>query len=509
MVKKLFIGTLLLAGFCLNLQAQKKEAKPASNPKNEAQKSPAKSQAGYQISLTLKGYPERMFYLGYYFGDKQYLRDSAYTDKNGTMNFKGDKTLEGGVYLIATAQKSLLFDFVVTEQVFSLETDSSDLIQNMKIKGSKENEVFFTYTRYTSVKGKAAYELDGKIKEAKAAGDTSAQRRLEGEYRKITSDLMEYRKQLMAENPNVLLSKIFRIMTDIEIPDAPKNEKGEIIDSNFQYQYYYKHYFDNFDWADERIVRTPVFHAKLEGFMKRLTPQMPDSIIKSADIVLGKAAAGRENFKYCLFWITNHYETSQFMGMDKVFVHMVDNYYSKGKAWWADETVIAKMQDRANNLRNNLLGNKAPNLTMLDTSHVYHSLYNMRAKYTIVVFWDAGCGKCKEEMPKLKNIYAEYNPPGSQKPNKPGTLPAPKYFDIYGVSLTPNGEDWKNYVRDNKLPWLNVYDPNNETGFRRLYDIYSTPVIYVLDENKKIIAKRISAEQIKEIIKDYEQRNGK
>ncbi len=504
MLKKIIFSSLLVVSFGLNLSAQKKDQKDTKPAKKEVVAS--KPKEAFNISVTLKGFPNQKFYLGYYFGDKQYLRDSGSTDANGKISFKGDEPLEGGIYLIATAQKSLMFDFVVTEQFFSLETDSSDFIKNMKVKGSTENEVFFTYTRYTSVKGKRAYELDEQIKAAKAAKDTATQNKLEAEYRKITSDLMEYRKELMKAHPNVLLSKIFRIMTDIDIPEAPRNAKGDIIDSNFQYQYYYKHYFDNFDWADERIVRTPVFHGKLEGFMKRLTPQIPDSIIKSADIVLGKAAAGKENFKYCLFWITNHYETSQFMGMDKVFVHMVDNYYAKGKAFWADETVIAKMQDRANNLRNNLLGNKGPNLTMLDSSFVYHSLYNLRAKYTLLVFWDAGCGKCKEELPKLKKIFNEYNPAGKEKPTKPGTLPEPKFFDIYGVSLTPNVEDWKSYLRENKLPWLNVYDPSNETGFRRLYDIYSTPVLYILDENKKIIAKRISADQIQEIIKEHEQR---
>jgi len=59
-----------------------------------------------------------MFYLGYYFGDKQYLRDSAVTDAKGKMIFKDNKTLEGGVYLIATADKSLLFDFIVTVTTF-------------------------------------------------------------------------------------------------------------------------------------------------------------------------------------------------------------------------------------------------------------------------------------------------------------------------------------------------------------------------------------------------------
>jgi uncharacterized Zn ribbon protein len=65
---------------------------------------------------------------------------------------------------------------VVTEQFFSLETDSVDVVKNMKVKGSAENDIFFTYTKYTTVMGRRAYELDEQIKAAKAANDTAAKR---------------------------------------------------------------------------------------------------------------------------------------------------------------------------------------------------------------------------------------------------------------------------------------------------------------------------------------------
>ncbi len=451
----------------------------------------------YNISITIKGSANKKFFLGYYFGDRQYLRDSAITDKNGKMVFKGDKPLEGGVYLIATAEKALLFDFIFTEPIFSLETDTADIIQLMKVKGSPENDVFFGYTRYTATMGKEANELDEKLKVAKEKNDTATTRLLTERYKKISQDLFDYRKNLLTQHPQMLLSKIFKMMVDIDVPDAPRNAKGEIIDSNFQFNFYYNHYFDNFDFSDERIVRTPVFHNKFEGFLVKLTPQLPDSIIKSVDFVLGKAAAGKENFKYCLFWITNHYETSSYMGMDKVFVYMVDQYYAKGKAFWVDETLLVKMKDRADQLRNNLIGNKAVNLNMLDTNNVYHSLYNIKAKYTMLIFWDANCGKCKEEMPKLQTLYDELN----VKPMMGG-----KFFDVFGVSLTPDSKEWQKYLREHKLKWLNLYDPNNETNFRRYYDIYSTPVIYLLDENKKIIAKRLNVEQIKDFIQDLEKK---
>lgn len=453
----------------------------------------------YNISITIKGAPETKFFLGYYFGDKQYLRDSAITDKNGKMVFKGNKALEGGVYLIATSEKALLFDFIVSEMFFSLETELNNIVPGMKIKNSSENDIFFQYTQFTHKIGKDAGNIEEDLKKAREANDTALTRKLTEQYRKINMDLYEYRQQVQSKHPNSLLAKIFKMMTEIQVPDAPRNEKGEIIDSNFQFNYYYNHYFDNMDLSDERIVRTPVFHGKFENFILKLTPQIPDSIIKSADFVLEKAS-GKENFKYMLFWITNHYETSSYMGMDKVFVHMVDQYYAKGKAFWIDETLLFKMKDRADQLRNNLIGLRGQNLTMLDTNHVYHSLYNVKANYTLLVFFDANCGKCKEEMPKLKKLYDELN---AAKPAVSGK----KYFDVFAVSLTPDAKEWQKYMREQKFKWLSVYDPNNETNFRKLYDIYSTPVIYLMDENKKIIAKRLNVEQVKEFIQDQEKKN--
>ncbi|MFN4082718.1 MAG: thioredoxin-like domain-containing protein [Bacteroidia bacterium] len=488
-MRKIVIALSILAcclGSTLSAQNKNKTTAPVKNP--------VKEKNNYEISVTIKGMPNRKLYLGYYFGNKQYLRDSGYTDGNGKIVFKGNEKLEGGFYLIASAEKTLLFDFIVTEQHFSLETDSSDFLNNMVVKGSKENEIFFEYSRFTTKLGRRAMELERMIKEAEGEKNEAKVTAYRNEYSALLDDLKKYRESIMQKHPEVLLSKVFKIMNEINVPEPPRNAKGEIIDSMFQIKYYYEHYFDNFDWADERIVRTPVFHKKFEDFMLKFTLQIPDSIIKSADKVLTLAEQGKENFKYCLFWITNHYETSQYMGMDKIFVHMVDNYYAKGKAFWVDETLLFKMKDRADNIRHNILGVKGKNLTMLDTSHVYQSLYNIKAKYTVLIFYDATCYKCKEEMPKLKDLYNEMNV----------GVKTEKKLDVFAVSLTADPNEWLKYLRENKFKWLNVYDPNNETNFRRYYDVYSTPVVYLLNKDKEIIAKRLSVEQIKDFIKDYE-----
>lgn len=447
--------------------------------------------SAYEITIKIKGSNQQKHYIGYYYGDKQYLKDSANTDANGKMIFKGKEELQGGIYLIASADKSLLFDFVVTEQNFTLETDTVDYTGHMKVKNSPENLAFFEYTNFTSSIAIDVNPYEKQYKAAKEKNDTATMSVAREKIIAIEKKLADYRIKISTERPNLLIAKIFNMMKDIDVPEAPTLPNGRR-DSLFAYNYYKAHYFDNIDLTDDRLAYTPVFHSKLEYYITKVTPQMPDSINRSIDFVLTKSSKSKEISKWCIFWITNHYESSQYMGMDAVFVHMVDNYYKDTvKAFWVDETTRYKITDRADNLRNNLLGKVAPNLVMPDTALVLKPLHQIKAKYTMMLFWDASCGRCKEEIPRLKILYDKL----AKEQFANG-----KYFEVYAISLTSEAEEWKKYVRENKLKWLNVSDLYNNTKFRKLYDIYSTPVIYLLNEKKEIVAKRLSVEQVEDFI---------
>lgn len=445
----------------------------------------------YNITIKVNGAPNTKFLLGYYYGDKQYIKDSATTDATGKMTFKGKENLQGGIYLIASEERALLFDFVVSEQVFSLETDTADYSGKMKVKGSEENTLFFEYAKFTSRISTEMAPQEKKYKEAKEKKDTIALREAKEKVIEIENKLNDYRGNIMKTKPNTLLAKIFNMMKDVDIPDAPILNNGTK-DSLFGYKYFREHFFDNFDFGDDRIVYTPVFHSRIEYYITKLTPQIPDSINKAIDFLVQKTLKNKEVSKWCIYWITNHYETSQYMGMDAVFVHMVDNYYKNPKiSYWVDDALRAKIQDRADNLRNNLLGKIAPNLIMPDTGFAMRELHKIKAKYTMVLYWDANCGRCKEEIPRLKELY--------EKLNSDKNVPTKK-FEVYAVSLTNVAEEWKKYVAENKLKWINVSDLYNNTKFRKLYDIYSTPVIYLLNEKKEIVAKRLSVEQVADFI---------
>jgi thiol-disulfide isomerase/thioredoxin len=305
----------------------------------------------------------------------------------------------------------------------------------------------------------------------------------------IDEEVKDYKKKFIADHPNALLTKVFLASKDPDIPEAPILANGKV-DSTFNWRYFKDHYWDLIDFTDDRILRTPVYHSKLERFMTKTIHQIPDSVIVEAVKLIEKTKENKELFKYTVFWITSHFETSKQMGMENVFVEMAKRYYMTGQAYWADSTTVAKIGERAKKLSFSLIGNTAPNLIMKDTSDNVQILHAIDKDYTIAYFWDPDCGHCKKVTPKVKEFYDNFK-------DELGV-------EIYGVNT--NAEDregWIKYINDHDLDWINVEDPEQKTAYKYLYDIYSTPVIYLLDKNKKIIAKRIGAEDLENFIRHH------
>lgn len=439
-------------------------------------------QDGYNVKVKINGLRDSLIYLANNYGDKQYLKDSSKADATGNVIFKGTEKLPGGIYMIVLPGKKYFEVIIDKEQHFSVETNTDDYVKNMQVKGSAENSLFYNYLQFINARSKEIEPLRGEyesVKEDKKKADAVKQKMAV-----IDSAVFNYKNDLQNKNPDFILTKLFQVTEEIKMPEFPKNPDGTP-DSLFQFYYYKQHFFDNIDLTDDRLLYTPVFHPKLDQYFKKLTLQMPDSVNKAADFVISKLKPGSEMFKYVVWWITNTYETSNIMGMDGVFVHMAENYYTKEKAFWADEAQLYKIQDRAKVLKPILLGKKVKNIVLTDTMDVPKALYDMKAKFTVLYFWDPDCGHCQKITPKLNELYLEMKSKG---------------VDIYAVCVEVEIDKWKKFIKEKDLKFTNVADPKLRNNFRHEFDLTTTPQIFLLDENKNIIAKRIEVEILHEIL---------
>jgi len=440
------------------------------------------AQNGYEIKVQVKGVSDSLCYLANYYGDKQYLKDSINADKEGRFVFKGEENLPGGIYLIVVPGRKYFEVIVDKEQKFTLETVMDDFISQMKITGSKENTIFYDYLKFIGQKSKEVEPLRVEYEANKNNPDKAKE--IRNKIAAIDSAVFNYKKKLVRENPDMMLANVFRATEDVDVPDMPLKPDGSK-DSSALFNYYKSHFFDNIDFTDDRLIRTPVFHPKLEQYLTKMTLQHPDSIIKEADMIMSKVRPGSEMYKYVVWWITNHYETSNIMGLDAVFVHMVDNYYTKEKAYWVQEETLFKIQDRAKVLKPILIGKKVKNLVLTDSLGRLHSLHEIKEPFTVLYFWDPDCGHCQKVTPKLKELYDKVHSKG---------------VEVYAVCTEVEMDKWKKFIREKNLDWINVADPQLRNNFRHEFDITTTPQIFLLDNNKQIIAKRIEVDVLEEIL---------
>lgn len=450
------------------------------------------AQSGYKITVRTGGaYTDTVCYLGYYYGKYQYAKDTAQFDKKGVAVFSKPKKLDKGLYFVVFPDKKY-FEFVINqEQVMTFDVDTSDIIGKLKVTGSKENQLFFEYNKQIAQLGRQYEALKKEFDSLEAAASPKA-RIVEQELQQVSENILQAKKDFIAKNPQTLVAQMFRLTIEPELPPAPLKEDGTV-DSLFLYYAYRNHYWDHMDFNNDALLRSPVFHQMLERYLSRVIPQHPDSIIVEVDKLIARAEQTPELFKYIVWFTTFYYETSQIMGFDAVFVHLVDKYYKTGKAFWASESTLKKIIERADKIRPTLIGQIAQNMALIDTTlKSYIPLYSIQAKYLIMIFWDPNCGHCKKEIEQLKEFYDAHSSEFGVK--------------VYSVCTDTSLTNWKKKIQEKQIEyWINVNGTRSALGnYQQLYDIYSTPVIYILNEEKKIIAKRIPARAIHDFLVRYE-----
>ncbi len=315
---------------------------------------------GHEIKVRINGLKDTAIYLGNHYGEKQYVRDTVKLDHDGWATFKGSDTLPGGIYLIVLPAKTY-FEIIVNEQKFSIETDTIDYVQHMKVTGSVENKLFNDHQRYIIEKTKTTQNIKARIDANKENKDSVAMLKIL--ISDMDKDVKNYRLKIIADYPKTFMAKIIMAMQEPEVPDPPRDEKGNITDSSFQFRYYKSHYLDYLDFSDDRLLRTPIFQNKIKTYTQQLTVPAPDSIIVSIDTVIEKSRANKEVYKYCVVTLANYYETSNIMGYDKVFVHIAEKYYLTKDAYWVDSTLKAKIHERVAKIKPNILGELAHDLS--------------------------------------------------------------------------------------------------------------------------------------------------
>ncbi|MFO7867705.1 MAG: DUF5106 domain-containing protein [Bacteroidales bacterium] len=467
------------------------------------------AQKGHKIEIQVKGLSDTTLLLGHHYGSKKLVSDTIHVDKKGYGVVEGDTLLNPGIYLVLTPEMRFFEIIIDKDQHFKVVTNVDDLFGNLTVKKSEENEVFHNYQLQNAQINKTRRPIVEKLKTYMSA-DTSeySQKQLtvrrdsisilREELEELNVKRKELEKNIIEEYPESLLASVLNTMSELEVPDYPRDEDGNITDSLFKYNYMREHYFDRVDFADDRLLRTPVYEMKINQYFDKELIQVPDSIIPEVNRVLGRILEEEdEGYEGEVYYFTLHnlfmkYQNPKYMGFDNIFVYLIEQYYLKNKVperIATDSAYMAQIEDRYKKMSKNRIGVTAPDLQLYSNNDTWKKINSIEADVTMLYFYDIDCGHCKKVIPEWHTLYTENN------------LREKGVETVYIYTQT-DMEKWKEFINEKKLEssGIHLFDPYQNTDFRTLYDIYSTPVSYILDKDKKIVAKRLPPETILEVV---------
>ena len=355
---------------------------------------------------------------------------------------------------------------------FSIEADLVNINHTVKVDGCIENELYYNSLKFESDFSQRHREISAEIQQLQQG--SNERNALNKEKADLEQSRLDFLDEMFTNHPDKLFVKF-------KMAGQNPAVRYEVPESERVY-YFRKEFWDNVDFSDRRLIRTPVILNKLKRYMKELTAQNQDSVFSSAKMLVDKALPYPEYFKFFANWIVIQFEPTKTTLMDpeSVFVNMVSNYFTKELAFWSDSMEVYGIQRRAYEMGQSLLGLKGPNVISTDQNGNEQELYKKTADYLIVYLYNPTCEHCMEQTPKLVQWYNK---------NKNRDV------DVFAIAIDTNDAEWRDYIRKTNMTFTNVFDPTNRSIYAKYY-VDVTPEIYVLNKERTIIGKNLKVNQI-------------
>lgn len=444
------------------------------------------------IQVTVSGAkPGGLAYLVGHFTDQRFRADSTQVGANGQIVFQREEPYERGFYFVWLPDQALIQLILDGDQTMQLAAQVQDPVGTMKVEGSLDNQLLYQNLRFEQQNGPAVEQIAQQM-EAAAEG-TPAYESAKQQRDDLLAKRKTHLKQFFEEHPNTLFAKFKKAGQNPEVQDV-KGADGET-DVAMQLKLYRNDFWKNVDFADERLLRTPVVHNKLKRYVMELTPQHPDSLRHSISFLLDQALPYPGYYKFFSNWIALQYDPlkTNLMDPDAIYVHIVQNYMTYDRAFWADSAEVYSLQLRAKEMEGSLLGNQAPNVTSNGPDGKQYSIYDIKSPYILVYMYNPTCEHCMIQTPQLVQFEREWRNKG---------------VSVYAIAIDTEDQEWRNYMKKVGMSnFTNVFDSTNQSIYAKYY-VDHTPELYVINPQRKIVAKNIKVNQIAEVIRRDKEKYG-
>lgn len=190
--------------------------------------------------------------------------------------------------------------------------------------------------------------------------------------------------------------------------------------------------------------------------------------------------------------VYDHYLSSPVMGSEAVAIHVLDKWFLGGSVKMYDDVDLLHARIFADFNRQSLIGEKAPELSLLTYDDEPVSLYSAPSeKYSVLYFYDTGCAKCKLENIRLTEAFKEKSYP----------------IEFHAVYAGDNKGQWKEY-QDSKFNFEGVsvthlWDPEIDSDFQRKYGVMQTPRMFLISPDGTIVGRGLDTDALIQLLEGF------
>ncbi len=256
------------------------------------------------------------------------------------------------------------------------------------------------------------------------------------------------------------------------IPDpllSPLQQKEEIL----------QYWFTWFDPTDEVVFNSIFYKQKIENYLHLAGEYhafKAEPLKTIVDMMMAKVI---EDDKFSVPVMQWMWQWSMQQGLDELAMYIDLNYQINRCGAGSDENLLRRLQ----NYKKLAIGKAAPDIVWMNANLKTASLYDIKSKYTLLAFWGTWCPHCNEQMPRLSETVQKH----------------PELKAVC-IAVEEHQAIWQHRIQS--YPGLiHLYGAGKwDNDWVREYAILGTPTYYLLDADKKIVAKTASLDQLQEFL---------
>ena len=241
-------------------------------------------------------------------------------------------------------------------------------------------------------------------------------------------------------------------------------------------EYMREHYWDTFDFADTMLIQRMDSSRMLTAFAVYAVGYVPDSLAyKYMPLLMQRASVSKSMYNYFL-WLAEKvlHDPNSHLRNDEKYIPVLESVVNSK---WLDEYERMPYECDLEIACQNRIGRTANDFTFTLASGRTDRLHMIRTDYTLIFISNPGCPMCRDikEQIIMSPILQE--------------LIKNKKLKVLVLYPDTDLEAWREHLSDYPSSWINAYDAEQRIDKERLYDLKAIPSLYLLDNQKRVMAK--------------------